>query len=236
MPPPLSLWSFGLRSLVTEYGLAFSLRILLRHPLRSLRGLRRYLRGEGAAELGEERASEPPGLVGVGFCLKPLDPPCASGRANHDCLYFERRLHEGEHAVPSCCSGCAIRELGTRALRAGSALYVMTSARDILHDLLLPAFARRDERPALITLCRYSFEPFRLALLICGLRARLVPFASGDCRDWPSWRRADLGDKPERTQLALADQGPLVEILEAAALDAPPAAFARAGNLFVPEA
>ena len=105
MGVPASLWIFGLRSLVTEYGLAFVTRILLRHPLRSLRGLRRYLRGEGAAELGEAHGGEAPGLVGVGFCLKPLDPPCASGRANHDCLYFERRLHDEEHAVPSCCSG-----------------------------------------------------------------------------------------------------------------------------------
>lgn len=230
-----SLWFFGLRSLATEYGWAFLARVVLRHPVRTLRGLRSYARGEGGAPLAPDDESWKGGrgsLVGVGFCLKPLDPPCPAGRANHDCLYFERALHAGTEPPPAACSACAIREIGLRALGAGADLYVMTSARDILHDLFLPALERERFAAGLFTLCRYSFEPFRLALRVCDLPAQLIDFASGDCRDFAAWRRADLGVKEEQTGLAPGSLRALSRTLERAALERAPQAFERRGNLY----
>lgn len=47
-------------------------------------------------------------------------------------------------------------------------------------------------------LCRYSFQPFAAGMLAAGIRGRLVAFASGDCRDYRTWVRADVGIKEER--------------------------------------
>jgi hypothetical protein len=110
----------------------------------------------------------------------------------------------------------------------------MTSARDVLHDLLLPALRRRRYRTALLTLCRYSFDPMRLALSICGVEASIVPFHQGDCRDFAEWRRADLGDKPEQTRFDPPSLAALTAALEAAALPSPPRSFRPAGNLYEP--
>ncbi len=233
-----SLLLFCLRSLPTEYGIAFLLRVLVRHPVQAIRGAWRFLRergGGGAEADGDGDFGGSDRLVGAGFCLKPLDPPCVSGRANHDCRYFEQRWHAEGATPPPCCASCEIRELGLRALRAGCDFYVMTSARDILDDLLRPALEERRYSSAALTLCRYSFEPFRLALAICELPARMVPFASGDCRDFATWRRADVGDKDERTELAPEHRDDLRALLERTARDPAPAAFTRRGNLFVPE-
>jgi hypothetical protein len=69
-----------------------------------------------------------------------------------------------------------------RALRAGSAFYVMTSARDILGDVYVPALERRRFATGLFVLCRYSFGPFAVGVLASGMSARLLPLGSGDCR------------------------------------------------------
>jgi hypothetical protein len=110
----------------------------------------------------------------------------------------------------------------------------MTSAHDVLHDVLLPALLGRRFRRAVPTLCRYSFEPMRLALAICGIEARLVPFLHGDCRDYSAWRRADAGDKPERTLLDEASLVDLIGTLSGAAQHTPGRGFRRVGNLYEP--
>jgi len=62
------------------------------------------------------------------------------------------------------CRACAIREIGAQSLRAGSAFYVMTSARDILDDVYVPASGGRFPT-GLFVLCRYSFKPFGMGVL-----------------------------------------------------------------------
>jgi hypothetical protein len=68
----LGLLLFCFRSLYREYGSAFLVRVILAHPVATLRGIARYTR---------ERASTPAiwrggaaSLVGIGFCLKPVTP------------------------------------------------------------------------------------------------------------------------------------------------------------------
>lgn len=226
---PLHLLAFCLRSLYREYGSAFLVRVLLAHPRASARGIARYAGGRIPPLARWPGGAD--SLVGAGFCLKSLDPPCPAGRANHLCLAFE-----APHAPAAApCHTCLIASLGRHALASGSSFYVMTSARDILHDVLLPALRRRRFRAAALALCRYSFEPIRLALSICGVEAILVPFAHGDCRDYAAWRRADLGIKPEQTSLDERDSSTLAAFLSAPALPAAPAPrFRRAGNVYHP--
>ena len=240
------LLMFCLRSLWREYGMLFIGRIVLRHPLRTLRGLRAYSgkqrgrvwgpgdqphahpRPEIAAEAGDA-------VIGLGFCLKPWDPQCPSGRANHDCDYFQRSRHLDPRAIPHACLDCRIRDIGLRALNAGCALYIMTSARDILFDLLLPAMEDQRFRRALLGLCRYSFEPFRIALSVVGLEAELVAFAEGDCTDYRSWRRADMGLKDERTSFSSEDLEAFFLGIPGATAAAGGSGFRKAGNIFVPD-
>jgi hypothetical protein len=199
------MWSFCLRSLAREYGWRFAARIAVRHPLRTLKAFREASGLEATAasvEVGTDSAREPaggpPSIVGAGFCLKPVNPLCPSGRANHDCRCLDDPAQWAPGGVAAPCRLCAIRATGSAALQAGSAFYVMTSAHDILDDVFVPALTRRTFRTGLFVLCRYSFKPFALGLLASGMSGRLLPLDQGDCRDYRTWLLADRGIKDEQ--------------------------------------
>lgn len=192
--------AFVWRSLFRAYGWRFLWHVALPHPFRTLRAVAAAgrlpcdgdsvdvpgpMRNEGVAQR----------LVGAGFCLKPLE--CPSGRFNHDCACLEG-------GAAACCGACEIRRQGARALGEGAAFYIMTSASDILDDVYLPALRERRFTDGHFYLCRYSFRPFAAGLLAAGLRGRLVAFESGDCCDYRTWVRADVGVKEERTALPKA--------------------------------
>lgn len=201
------MWVFCLRSLVREYGWLFIRRVAARHPWRTLKALHAAGRiapdERGAVDVGVGSSSvwagDPPSIVGAGFCLKPIDPPCPSGRFNHDCVCLERLAGDESGTVPVPCRSCAIRDIGMKALQAGSAFYVMTSARDILDDVYGPSLEIRRFSTGLFVLCRYSIRPFAAGLLASGIRARLLPLEAGDCRDYRTWLLADRGIKDEQT-------------------------------------
>ena len=110
----------------------------------------------------------------------------------------------------------------------------MTSARDILLDVFAPALDRGTFAAGAFALCRYSLRPFAVGLLAAGVRGWMWAFATGDCRDYPTWLRADNGDKPDRTEIAAADRQSFRDFLRAAAQAAPPARFEKRGNVLHP--
>ena len=61
----------------------------------------------------------------------------------------------------------------------------MTSARDILDDVYVPALEDRRFTTGLFVLCRYSFKPFAVGVVASGMSATLLPLNEGDCRDYP---------------------------------------------------
>ena len=244
MPPPSpgNLWTFCGHSLFREYGWRFFRHIALPHPWKTLRAVRRALALDVSDGMTPVPADGPPppfggarSLVGLGFCLKPLDPPCPSGRFNHDCAILEGLPRSLSRELPAPCRSCAIRELGLLTLRSGAACYIMTSARDILLDLFAPALETGLFRSGLFALCRYSLRPFAVGLLAAGVRGEMWPFDQGDCRDFPTWLRADRGDKPDRTTLAPPHHQAIRELLQAAAPPSPPAtAFEKRGHILHP--
>ncbi|MGD9781303.1 MAG: hypothetical protein AB7V14_04020 [Kiritimatiellia bacterium] len=224
------MFKFCLHSLIREYGWEFFRRIALPHPVRTVRAA---MAARALDVSGDVTALSPGGperrfggagsIVGLGFCLKPIDPPCPSGRFNHDCAYLEN-LPCGESAdVPAACRQCAIREIGTLALRAGAAVYVMTSAKDILLDVFAPSLDEGRFSAGLFALCRYSLKPFAVGLLAAGVRAWMFPFEKGDCRDYETWLRADRGIKEERTEIHPPNRSAIREFLRAAACEPAPA-------------
>ncbi len=213
--------AFCLQSLFREYGWSFIRYVILPHPVKTIRALVQYTPMDfteiPTATTNEKTESVLNGLqsvVGVGFCLKPINPPCPSGRFNHDCQYLERSFPAGSDKMPNCCRHCAIREIGEKTFNAGLSFYIMTSAKDILHDLFLPGL--RDSRftSGVFVLCRYSFEPFATGMLVSGIRGWLLPFEQGDCRDYKTWVRADRGDKNDQTVIAEQNRKTVVRILE----------------------
>lgn len=156
-------------------------------------------------------------IVGLGFCLKPMNPPCVSGRPNHDCFFLENQYGEENPDLNPCCEGCVIREVGGMALKAGSAVYIMTSARDILLDVYLPALEEKRFSSGIFALCRYSIRPFSVPLLAVGVRARLFPYERGDCADYSTWLQADIGIKNEQTHMREEDLSTLRGLLQSAA-------------------
>ena len=198
--------SFCFHSILRPYGWRFLWRVALPHPVKTARALAGLRRLEDTGERMDVPAvgvpacsfDGTPSLVGVGFCLKPF--ACPSGRFNHDCRCLE--VPKPERSIPACCRICEIRSLGEAALKAGAAFYIMTSARDILYDVFVPALRDRRFTSALFLLCRYSFQPFALGMMVAGIRGSLHPFATGDCRDYRTWHRADGGIKGEQTAMS----------------------------------
>jgi len=236
------MWDFCLRSLFREYGWQFFGRVALPHPLRTARAVL----DSGTLDVSGDTIDVPPGgpvpglegaqsIVGLGFCLKPMTPPCPSGRPNHDCQYLENLPRSGAQDTPTSCRQCAIREIGLLALQSGAAVYIMTSAKDILFDVFVPALDRGRFSSGLFALCGYSVRPFAVGLLASGIRGWLFPFANGDCRDYKSWLLADRGIKDEQTALEAPKLRTLRGLLDAAAND-PPAAtqFEKRGHVLYP--
>lgn len=236
------LIGFCLRSLWREYGIAFVARVVIRHPLLSWARLKDYL-SRPSGEQGRDRRPEnltvqmtegkmKKVLVGLGFCLKPLDPECPSERPNHDCAFFDRYDPRQTASVAPACRICQIRELGLAALQSGCCVYIMTSAKDILADVLLPVLEEQRFKAALLALCRYSFAPFEIALELVGLDARLIPYAGGDCRDYRMWRRADKGIKEDQTRLDTQEKEDILVLLDSSRGKVPLRRVCRTGNIY----
>ena len=172
-------------------------------------------------------------IVGVGFCLKPLNPPCISGRFNHDCYYLEKLLTSGSMNIPNCCKGCLIKDFGTMALYANSAFYIMTSAQNILFDIFEPALNKRKFSKGLFVLCRYSFRPFIIGMMASGIDGLLFPFESGDCRDYKTWVKADVGIKNEQTCIIEQNENRIKNFLKNKE-SSPVKIFKKNGNIFYP--
>lgn len=237
------MWAFCLHSLLREYGWQFFRRIACPHPVRTVRAVRsaRALDVSGGMTVLPGGRS-PEGLcdgaqsiVGLGFCLKPMDPPCPAGRPNHDCVYLEQFPAAGASDMPPACRQCAIREFGTLALGASAACYIMTSAKDILFDVFAPALEEGQFSAGLFVLCRYSLKPFAVGLLAAGVRGWLVPFEAGDCRDYRTWLQADRGIKREQTAISEENRHAIRGLLRDAAREpAGVARFQRRGNVLYP--
>ena len=257
------LWDFSFRSLLHRYGSAFLKEVVLRHPLRTISGLlayRRLVHGDHrrgditylfseAEEDFQHRVAEGEGnfLVAVGFCQKPMrgaghGHECPVERFNHRCLYLAQlNLSQPEsRSIPSICHSCEIRVIGTRALRAGADMHIMTSALDIAHDIFVPALERRRFKTAILCVCPYSVQPIALSLLICGIEGFVVQFDSGYCADYSQWSLADRGVKDERTLLSPQAHSKILDFLDGVAdlraeLGKPPYhRFQPEGNIYVP--
>jgi hypothetical protein len=109
----------------------------------------------------------------------------------------------------------------------------MTSARDILDDVYVPALEGRRFTTGLFVLCRYSFKPFAVGVVASGMSATLLPLNEGDCRDYRTWLLADHGIKDEQTTVdavAIANvAGRLGGALPVSSLQ-----VARRGNVLFP--
>ncbi len=246
----LDVWDFSVRSLARPYGRLFLRAVVMRHPWLTMKGLNSYRRKVRPARQPEvapverEGRAEPPGVlaagpvvVGMGFCEKPLEPPCPAGRFNHRCLVLERRDAPGLQAP---CDSCHIPSVAGCALRGGAAVYIMTSAEDIARDLLIPSLRSPRGARFILSLCPYSIPPLTLGMAICRGSGWVLPYGKGDCRDFSSWSRADIGIKPERTCLAVGAMKRLLVLLEnlrrlrAEAGLAEGWRFEVSGNLYVP--
>ena len=109
----------------------------------------------------------------------------------------------------------------------------MTSAKDILSDLITPALNSDRYSRALLSLCHYSFEPFKIALFITGIEAFLFPFEKGDCEDYRTWRQADKGIKDTQTGLRNHDLTTIKTLLQSSIKELNPVfRYTKIGNIF----
>ena len=250
------IWGFSFNSLSRPYGHFFLREVVLRHPLRTLRGLwvyRRVMRGGGLitrlfssddeAFVDRTACHEDGFLVALSFCQKPPGDGAGHGRCpverfNHECAVLGRSdpfVSEEHLHLP--CRACDVRAFGLAALRAGAAVYVMTSAADIGRDILAPVIERGRFRQGIFFLCPYSVPAFTVPLCIGRMEALFVPYDAGDCRNYGQFIRADVGQKDERTQLSGATRERTMALLEriaAARGPTPLEHFQREGALFVP--
>jgi len=246
------VWEFAYRSFFKEYARLFFLKAMLKHPLKTIKRLRGYQRFIKAQENlfsrykkslvvpdeeafhNRTRELEERPLLGLGFCLKPYDPKdpsrsCPSGRANHDCLYLETGRTQ------NICLGCAIYRLAKEGMNSGWSVYIMTSAKDIATDFLLPQIESDKFPAAVLLLCPYSVQAILPSLFICGIDAYLAAYDSGYCKDYKEWRLADLGSKEDRTSLSGESMEKLLNLISRSYTFASSSrAFKRECNIFYP--
>jgi hypothetical protein len=247
------IWEFAYRSFFKEYARLFFLKAMLKHPIKTAKGLKdyrhfimsqknlfpqyqKYLAIPDEKSFQNKIAQQKNGpLFGLGFCLKPHDPEdstqsCPSGRANHECLYLEKRK------TISICQECTIYRIAKKGLELGCHVYIMTSAQDIAIDFLLPQIDKGTFPAAILLLCPYSVQAILPSLFICGTYAYLLAYDSGYCKDYKEWRLADLGTKENMTKLSKESMEKLFAWL--GQIDIPeitPLSFRREGNIFYPE-
>ena len=247
------IWEFSFHSFFKEYARLFFFEAMLSHPGRTILGLRNYqqfIRSQENLFIHYQKSLAVPRevifvesikqpetrpLVGLGFCLKPYHPKdrelsCPAGRANHECFYLER----GQ--TREVCSSCAIFKIAQKCLQTGCSAYIMTSAKDIAGDFLLPQIKKGSFPAAILLLCPYSVQAILPALFICGIKAFLLAYSTGYCKDYEEWRRADLGQKEERTKLSVDSWEKLFNLFDLSGESEPPFhSFKREGNIFHPE-
>jgi hypothetical protein len=247
------IWEFAYRSFFKEYARLFFLKAMLTHPHKSVKGLKEYrhfiknrknlfpLYQKSLTIPDEEtfkdriRRQKTRPLIGLGFCLKPHDREdnacsCPSGQANHECLYLERGNTQ------NVCLGCAIHKIAKEGLTSRYSIYIMTSAKDIAVDILLPQINKGLFPAAILLLCPYSVQAILPSLFIGGIHAFLLAYDSGYCRDYKEWRFADLGTKEDRTTLSKKSMEKLLNLISQTDLpEIPLQSFRREGNIFYPE-
>jgi hypothetical protein len=226
---------------------------MLKHPVKTAKGLKAYHRFIKSKEnlfpqyqrslaIPDEETFQDKisqnktiPLLGLGFCLKPHDPKdstrsCPSGHANHECLYLEKGNTQ------NICHGCAIHRIANKALDANCPVYIMTSAKDIAIDFLLPQIDKGSFPTAILLLCPYSIQAILPSLFICGIDSDLIAYDTGYCKDYKEWRLADLGTKQERTTLSKGSSEKLFGWLSQTGYpEIAPLSFIRKGNVFYPE-
>jgi hypothetical protein len=246
------IWEFAYRSFFKEYALLFFLKAMLKHPGKTASGLKAYQRFIKSKEnlfpqyqksLGipdeeifrDKIAQQKTGpLLGLGFCLKPHNQKdsarsCPSGHANHECVYLEK----GE--TKNICLGCAVYRIAKKGVDFGCSVYIMTSAKDIAVDFLLPQINKGLFPAAILLLCPYSVQAILPSLFICGIDAYLLAYDSGYCKDYREWRLADLGIKQDRTTMSKESSEKLFGLIsQTDSPEIPPQSFRREGNIFYP--
>jgi len=214
----IPIWDFGLRSLNREYSWFFLFKIIFKYPLKSLKGFLAYKKFCKSIDqidpqqiyanisieqlMNQAENDRSSFLVAMGYCQRPLktgDQPlnCSSERFSHDC-YFVENYHRTTQ-LPPACSICEIKPIAESAIHAGASFQIMTSAMDIARDIFLPALERQRFRYAIMFICPYSIFPITLPLFICGIKFMIIPYTTGDCRNYSDFVRADVGIKPKRT-------------------------------------
>lgn len=99
-------------------------------------------------------------------------------------------------------------------------------------DVFVPALEDGTFSSGVFLLCRYSLRPFSVGLLAAGMRGLLLPFETGDCRDYATWLLADRGIKEEQTEVPRPAHTAIRALLENPAGVPPrPAQFERRGNI-----
>lgn len=248
-----NIWEFAYRSFFKEYARLFFLKAMLKFPGKTAKGLKDYRRfiksqknlfpqyqkylaipdEETFQDKIAQQKTRP--LLGLGFCLKPHDPEnstrsCPSGRANHECLYLEK----GE--TKSICQECTIHRIAKKGLELGCPAYIMTSAKDIAVDFLLPQINKGSFPTAILLLCPYSVQAILPSLFICSIDTFLLAYDSGYCKDYREWRFADLGNKQDRTTLSNESWEKLLGMISQTIVpEISLQSFRRAGNIFYPE-
>lgn len=235
----MMLW-FYFRSLFVKYGWLFIRHVARFRPGKVVKAFFMSLKINSKQDLiikqkkSDYNSESGKSIVGVGFCMKPKEPPCPSLNDLHGCRYLEEFYEYPPLDVPKACRGCYIKKAGLCALQANSAFYIMTSAEDILFDVYEPALKSKKFNSGVFIMCAYSFKPFFIGMYSSGLEGRIFPLCSGDCCDYKAWIKADRGDKPEQTELDPDTQKKIELLLSKTLQKKDILRFEKKGNIFYP--
>ena len=226
-----NVWEFSLRNVTRFYPYYYLFFVLLRRPVAAMKGFQQYLRlaknsdqqplpGNSSPEVVLPSGPDGDLVIGPGFCLKPWDDVrktslCPAGQFNHRCLLLEspETLYNSKNEPRPPCNTCTIAKLGEMAAQCGASIYIMTSGFDIARDLFKPALTNAGPRTGLFFLCAYSNNAFTFGMCTSGIRGANINFCRGDCRNHLDFTKADVGIKPEQTEIAPTDWEAVTRLL-----------------------
>ena len=210
----LQIWEFSARSLFRAYGWNFIFKVLIRHPIKSIKGLWAYkkfiktvnfsadkdiISNLGLAKFMAKAQAEPQNLlVATGFCQKPTDAAnpkdsCPTVRFTNHCQYYEN------HTLAPACEACDIKRIVELVKDLSCQFDILTAVRDITDNIFIPLLRGKTSKQVMIFICPFSIRLAILPLFICQADFVLIPFSSGSCDNYHDFIKADTGHKDETT-------------------------------------
>ncbi len=194
----IDFWEFGLRSLSRKVGWKILTKIFFLHPIRSIKALSLYKEGNICIlDYIEESNLLNTDIIIGGYCQKPTMTQCPAGHFTHFCYYAETLKME------KSCKKCSLLPLVNMAIKHNKAIYIMTTAEDLIDDIFYPGIIGCLPFKRYLTfICAYTAHLFYFASIVANINGSFFYYIKGACKNYKEFLIAEKGIKKKQTSIS----------------------------------